>query len=282
MRSPLKPRRNTVSKSRCLSEIQRDYCICRITEIGYIRQRKNHEKPSRDSLTGVCPVDHGLQLCAVHIIHTNSFIFTDPYVYSSTSTSADIYTGPNLSPTPIASQLTPKSNAINCRSGPDVAYPSLDVINFGQTALIVGKNKNSTWWYVRDPNNLNQFCWVSASVAITSGSLSNLPVIPPLGVIVTNVTVGASVSFSMCGGPNAVSFSGTITTNGAAKVSFQWEIRGDKSNTTSLQTITFKRAETMNAPNAGTYTADCGHYSISLHVLSPNDISAKQNFKIGP
>ncbi|MFZ1041416.1 MAG: hypothetical protein WCA79_21315 [Anaerolineales bacterium] len=189
---------------------------------------------------------------------------------------------PTLSPTPIVSQLTPKSNAVNCRSGPDVAYPSLDVINFGQTALIVGKNKNSTWWYARDPNNTNQFCWVFTNVAITSGSLSNLPVIPPLGVIVTNVTVGASVSFSMCGGPNAVNFSGTITTNGAAKVSFQWEIRGDKSNTTSPQTITFKRAETMNAPNAGTYTADCGHYSISLHVLSPNDISAKQNFKIGP
>jgi len=45
--------------------------------------------------------------------------------------------------------------------------------------------------------------------------LSNLPVIPPLGVIVTDVTVNASISFS-------------------------------------------------------------------LHMLSPNDVSAKQNFKIGP
>jgi len=101
-------------------------------------------------------------------------------------------------------------------------------------------------------------------------------------VIVTNVTVGASVSFSMCGGPNPVTFSGTITTNGATKVSFQWEIRGDKSNTTPPETINFKAAGTKSAPNAGTYPADCGHYSIRLHVLSPNDISAKQNFKIGP
>jgi hypothetical protein len=189
---------------------------------------------------------------------------------------------PTLSPTPSASQLTPKSKTINCRSGPDVAYASLDVISFGQTALIVGKNKNSTWWYVGDPNNANLFCWVSASVVTTSGSLSNLPVIPPLGVIVTDVTVNASVSFSMCGGPNAVNFSGTITTNGAAKVSFQWEIRGDKSNTTSPQTITFSAAGTKDVSNPGVYTADCGHYFISLHVLSPNDISAKQNFKIGP
>ena len=189
---------------------------------------------------------------------------------------------PTLSPTPSAPQVTPKSNTVNCRSGPDVAYASLDTINSGQTAVITGRNDNNTWWYVHDPNNTNQFCWVSASVSTTSGNLNNLPVIPALTVIATNVTVNASVNFSMCGGPNAVNFSGTITTNGAAKVSFQWEIRGDKSNTTSPQTITFSAAGTKNAFNPGAYTADCGNYSIRLHVLSPNDISAKQNFKIGP
>ena len=191
---------------------------------------------------------------------------------------------PTLPPTPSAAQLTPKPNSpvINCRSGPDVAYPSLDTINSGQIAVIAGRDDNSTWWYVHNPNNTDQFCWVSASVSTTSGDLSNLPVIPALAVIAINVTVKASISFSMCGGPNAVTFSGTITTNGATKVSFQWEIRGDKTNTTSPQTLTFKTAGTKDAPNSGTYSADCGYYSISLHVISPNDILAKQNFKIGP
>ncbi len=189
---------------------------------------------------------------------------------------------PTLSPTPDASQITPKSKTMSCRPGPDVADASLDVIGIGQTALIVAKNKNSTWWYVDDPNYTNRFCWVSASAVTTSGSLSNLPVIPPLGVIVTDVTVNPSVSFSICGGPNAVNFIETITTNGAAKTSFQWEIRGDKSNTASPQTITLSAAGTKNVFNPGAYTAGCGHYSISLHVLSPNDVSAKQNFKIGP
>ncbi len=189
---------------------------------------------------------------------------------------------PTLSPTPGAPQLTPKSPVVNCRSGPNVGYASLDTINSGQTAEIAGRNDNSTWWYVRDPNNASVFCWVAASVSTASGNLSNLPVIPTLAAIVTSLTVSASVSFSMCGGPNPVTFSGTITTNGATKVSFQWEIRGAKSNTTSPQTINFNGAGTKNAPNPGTYSADCGNYSISLHVLSPNDISAKQNFKIGP
>ena len=161
---------------------------------------------------------------------------------------------PTLSPTPGAPQLTSNSPMVNCRTGPDVAYPSLDTINSGQTAVIAGRDDNSTWWYVHDPNDPNQFCWVSASVATTSGNLNNLPVIPALAVIATHVTVDASVSFSACGGPNPVTFSGTITTNGATKVSFQWEIRGDKSNTTSPQTISFKTAGTKSAPNPGTYT----------------------------
>jgi len=85
---------------------------------------------------------------------------------------------PTFSPTPASSQLTPKSKVINCRAGPDVAYPSLDTIDFGQTALIAGKDKDGKWWYVRDPNDTEQFCWVSAGVTTTSGNLDNLPVIP--------------------------------------------------------------------------------------------------------
>ena len=234
-----------------------------------------------------------LLVCGLLILACNFPLFAPPKptptrnLPTSTSTPAippspTLTPSPTLSPTPSAPQLTPKSNTVNCRSGPDVAYASLDTFNSGQTAVITGRNDNNTWWYVHDPNNTSQFCWVSASVSTTSGNLNNLPVIPALTVIATNVTVSTSVSFNMCGGPNPVTFSGTITTNGAAKVSYQWEIRGDKSNTTSPQTITFKAAGTKNASNTGTYSADCGHYSITLHVLSPNDISAKQNFKIGP
>ncbi len=95
---------------------------------------------------------------------------------------------PTLSPTPSAPQLTLNSPVVNCRTGPDVAYRSLDTINSGQTAVIAGRDDNSTWWYVRDPNNTSQFCWVSASITTTSGNLNNLPVIPSLAVIATNVT----------------------------------------------------------------------------------------------
>jgi len=190
---------------------------------------------------------------------------------------------PTLSPTPTVPQLTPISSAVNCRSGPNIVYASLDVINLGQIALITGKNSDASWWYVRDPNNSNQFCWVAASVVTTSGDLSNLPVIPIPMALVTAVTVDASVNYNMCGGPNSAEFSGTITTNGPTTVTFRWEVGGAVSNILSTQSLIFKAATTKNAPNPGALAhVDCGKYSITLHVLTPNDISAKKNFKIGP
>ncbi len=186
-------------------------------------------------------------------------------------------------PTPVIPEVTPISANVNCRSGPDVGYSAVSYINLGEVAQIAGRNDDSSWWYVRDPHNSGQFCWVAASVVTTSGNLAGLPVIPPPAAVVIKVTVGASVASPVyCGGPNVIEFSGKITTNGATKVTFQWEITGDKSNTTSPESITFKAAGTKSAPDPGAYKADCGNYTITLHVLSPNDISASQNFKVKP
>ncbi len=186
-------------------------------------------------------------------------------------------------PTPSAPQVTPISAAVNCRSGPDVNYDAISAVSLGQTAQITGRNEDSSWWYVRDPNNPSNFCWVSASVVTTAGNLSGIPLVALPAAIVTKVTVDASVASPVyCGGPNTIMFSGMITTNGPTKVEYQWEIRGDKSNTTAPETINFKSANTKDAPDPGAYTADCGNYSITLHVLSPNDMSAKQNFKVEP
>ncbi len=194
--------------------------------------------------------------------------------------------------TPTSPQITPISTVVNCRSGPDTSYSVTDTINLGQVATIAGKNSDGTWWYVQDPNNPAIYCWVSASVVTASGNLAGVGIVAapptssaptsPASPIVTNVTVGVNVTFNMCGGPNVADFSGSITASGPTKVTFRWEITGDKTNTTPEQTLTFKGAGTKNAPSPGAYTADCGHYKITLHVLSPNDTSASKSFKIGP
>jgi hypothetical protein len=188
-----------------------------------------------------------------------------------------------ISPTPDVPQVTPISVSVNCRSGPDTAYSSIGVLKLGQTAQIAGRNDDSSWWYIRDPGNPGKFCWVAASVVTTAGSLAALPIIPPSVAIVTQVTVDISLlSPVSCGGPNPMDFSGTIATNGAAKVKYQWEVGGDQSNTTSPETLDFSRAEIKDVQGPGAYKADCGKYTITLHVLSPNDVSASKKLKIAP
>ena len=83
-----------------------------------------------------------------------------------------------------------------------------------------------------------------------------------------------------CGGPNPVSFSGSITTNGSATVKYQWEVTGDKTNTTSPETIDFPEADTRTCPIPARTASMCGNYKITLHILSPNNTSASKNFKV--
>jgi len=186
-------------------------------------------------------------------------------------------------PTPTTPVVTPLTVNINCRLGPDVGYDAISALVLGQMAQVAGRNDDSSWWYIHDPQNPGGYCWISADVVSIAGPVAGIPIIAPPAAIVTKVTVDASIPSSiMCGGPNPVDFSGNITTNGPATVKFQWEITGDKSNTTSPQTLDFTAAGTVSAPDPGAYNVDCGNYTITLHILSPNDISAKKNFKISP
>ena len=185
---------------------------------------------------------------------------------------------PTLTPTPTIPIAWPSDKGVNCRLGPGTEWVTISSLLVGQTAEIVGKNDDASWWYIKDPGNPGSFCWVAASVTNTAGNLAFLPIMNPPQASVIKVTVKAEVAFVGCGGPNVVEFSGTITTNGPTDVSYQWEIRGDKSNTTSPETLKFKSADTKNAADPGAYKVDCGNYSITLHVLSPNDKSAKKGF----
>ena len=203
--------------------------------------------------------------------------FTPPAPASATATAT-------VAATPSVPVVTPNSVNVNCRSGPDVAYDSVGVLVFGSTTQVAGRSDDSSWWYVHDPSNPGDFCWIFSGVVTIAGPTAGIPFVAPPAAIVTKVTVGVSVPSTVtCGGPNPVNFSGKFTTNGSTTVKYQWEITGDKSNTTSPETINFAGAGTKSAADPGAYNVDCGKYTITLHVLSPNDISASKGFKVsGP
>ena len=188
---------------------------------------------------------------------------------------------PTTVPTPSTPEVTPVSVNVNCRSGPDVAYDAISVLIFGNSTQVAGRNEDSSWWYVHDPSNPGNFCWISADVVTISGPIAGIPLVAPPAPIVSNVTVDVDVPSTVyCGSPNPVTFSGTITTTGAVKVKYQWEITGDKTNTTSPETLNFSVAGTKDVPDPGAYSVDCGNYRITLQILSPNDTAASKKFKV--
>ncbi len=188
---------------------------------------------------------------------------------------------PTKEPTPSVPSVTPTTGNVNCRSGPDVAYDQVSILASGASTGIVGRLADSSWWYVHNPTDPSSFCWIYSGVVTRIGPDTDIPVQAPPAAIANKVTVDVTLPSTVtCGGPNPVQFSGKISTNGAATVQYQWEITGDKSNTTSPQTLTFSDAGTQDAVNPGAYNVDCGNYKITLHVTSPNNISASKDFKV--
>ncbi len=183
--------------------------------------------------------------------------------------------------TPTVPMVTPNAVNVNCRSGPDLAYASVSVLPFGASTTVAGRTADSSWWYVQDPGNPSGFCWVAADVVSISGPIAGIPVqaLPP--AIANQVTVAiVAPSMVVCGAANPVTFSGTISTNGAATVEYQWEITGNQTNTTPPQTIVFTGGGTQAVAGPGTVNVDCGNYNVTLHVTSPNDLSASKSFTV--
>lgn len=75
-------------------------------------------------------------------------------------------------PTPEQARVTAIKNA-NCRYGPSTAYDIRDTLFEGQTARIVGRNEENTWWQIEGPT-FGSLCWVSYVTVEVSGDVSTV------------------------------------------------------------------------------------------------------------
>jgi hypothetical protein len=88
------------------------------------------------------------------------------------------------SPMPIftATSVVPQisvSVATNCRVGPGKIYDRVGALQVGQVAEVVGRNAVSNYWYIRNPSESNEFCWLWGEYATVTGNLAALPVYTP-------------------------------------------------------------------------------------------------------
>ncbi len=189
---------------------------------------------------------------------------------------------PTLTFTPTVPIAFPKDVAVNCRLGPGQAWLVLSGLTVGQSSQIVGKNSDTSWWYIVDPNNSGRNCWVSGSVTNTAGNLATIPVVETPKASVVNVRVSvdpASISVAGCVGPvPSIKIKGTIETNGPATV--KWYFETQQGGALSTQTTEFDAFGPKEFSADYTPTLAAGTYWVRLIVASPNSIQAETNYKI--
>lgn len=187
------------------------------------------------------------------------------------------------SPTSSAPMITPKSDAANCRLGPEVGFIAVGGLNFGVTVPITGTLADKSWWQIENPQGPGTFCWVSASVTNTFGDLSTVPNKPiPTAQVTAVVVTTPAVIHGICGGPNATTFNVTITTNGPVTVHWHFEIfdsLGTLLNKTSDQLLDFAAAGSQTYMSDA-YKRDCGSYVVKAITTSPNAMTGEASWKV--
>jgi uncharacterized protein YraI len=187
---------------------------------------------------------------------------------------------PTFTPTPAVASARPKSALVNCRFGPGTVYTLIGELKEGQSARITGKDQQGTWYYVEDPGNPDGYCWLSGDFVEVTGDVDALPVVPPpvTSVIEVGVSVDPARLVVKCDQfPQVVYVYADITTNGPALVTYRWEVSTGVSSVDNA--IAFEGASTQTISDYY-QIASPNDYWINMHVIGPNDISEKADFRV--
>jgi len=76
--------------------------------------------------------------------------------------------------------LVSVSQVTNCRSGPGSTYEWLGSLGIGVQVEVFARDPYNTSWFIRNPNNPSDFCWIYGAYATISGDASALPVYTPM------------------------------------------------------------------------------------------------------
>ncbi len=107
---------------------------------------------------------------------TQTLTFTpEPPTLSPTAT---LSLTPPLTSTP-SIPLISVSKDTNCRVGPGSAYDRNGALMVGETAEVVASDPTGRYWYIKNPDQANGYCWLWTEYATLSGNTSALPVFTP-------------------------------------------------------------------------------------------------------
>jgi hypothetical protein len=86
----------------------------------------------------------------------------------------------------------------SCLSGPDPAFPASVSLTAGQRMRGLGISPDEKWWFVAQPDNPGETCWLAQEISDFSGDISSLglieppplPEVPARSVEITKITIG--------------------------------------------------------------------------------------------
>jgi hypothetical protein len=109
----------------------------------------------------------------IDLIDTPTATFTPIFTPTETLTPSPVFTA-----TPIVPQVS-VSLATNCRIGPGKVYDRVGALLIGQVAEVIGRDTTGNYWYIRNPNQSNGFCWLWGEYATVTGNFAALPMFTP-------------------------------------------------------------------------------------------------------
>ena len=65
----------------------------------------------------------------------------------------------------------------NCRVGPSTGYRIVTYFKKGSESTVEGRDKNKGWWYIVNPSDSSDFCWVWDGSTTVQGDTSTLAVV---------------------------------------------------------------------------------------------------------
>jgi len=189
---------------------------------------------------------------------------------------------PTITPTSTSTVFlaSPKDQPVNCRFGPATSYAIVGALIVGRQAEIIGRNEDSSWWYVRNPSDPSISCWLSAEFVQTVGDVQSLPVANSPVIMVTNVyvTVDPPVMNIACDAlPQTVIINAEITASGPSTVVWHWAsstgiVSPDKQ-------VLFEVGDTKTVQDYYQVNA-VKDYIVQVQTILPNIMTGQASFKV--
>lgn len=182
--------------------------------------------------------------------------------------------------TPSVFLAAPRDQPVNCRFGPATSYAVIGALILGRQAEIIGRNADSTWWYVRNPSDPSTSCWLSAEFVDTVGDVQSLPVVMPLENTVTGIQVRvepAVINVPCDALPQVVTISAQITSSGPSTVVWRWA--STDGTVSPDKQILFEAGGTKTVQDYYEVGA-IKDYIVQVQTILPNIMAGEASFKV--